>query len=84
MTRSGEDGSDSAEGAAGEESPERTGDERPYRFHYSLEHLKPVDFNFHVVSFLGVVCVPQLDSAVLCGVLCACESAENAGRLLGA
>ena len=35
---------DSAEGAAGEESPERTGDERPYRFRYSLRHFKPINF----------------------------------------
>ena len=86
--RSDEVGSDAAEGAAGEESSERTGDERPNGFRYGLGHLEPVDFNFHVrvpfVLFVVVVCVPQLDSAVLCGVLCACESAENAGRLLGA
>ena len=51
--RSDEDGSDSSEGAAGEESPERTGDERPYRFRDGLGHLEPVDFKFHVrVPFL--------------------------------
>ena len=55
-SRSDEVGTDSAEGAAGEESPERPGDERPYRFRYGLGHLEPVDFNFHVVSFLVVVC----------------------------
>ena len=36
--------SDAAEGAAGEESPERTGQERPYRFRDSLRHFKPIDF----------------------------------------
>ena len=36
--------SDAAERAAGEESPERTGDERPYRFRDSLGHFKPIDF----------------------------------------
>ena len=73
-----------AEGAAGEESPERPGDKRPYRFRDGLGHLEPVDFNFHVDSFLVVCCCVLLHSVVLCGVVCACESAENAGRLLGA
>ena len=54
--RSDEVGSDAAEGAAGEESPERTGDKRPNGFRYGLGHLEPVDFNFHVVSFLVVCC----------------------------
>ena len=69
-SRSDEVGSDAAEGAAGEESPERSGDERPYRFRYGLGHFKPINFQFHVVSFLVNVCcgVPQLDSVVLCGV----------------
>ena len=54
--RSDEVRSDAAEGAAGEESPERPGDERPYRFHCGLEHLEPVDFKFHVrVPFLVLV-----------------------------
>ena len=47
--------SDAAERAAGEESSERTGDERPYRLGDSLGHFKPIDFQFHVV-FLSCVC----------------------------
>ena len=54
--RSDEVRSDAAEGAAGEESPERTGDERPNGFRDGLGHLEPVDFNFPVVSFLGGCC----------------------------
>ena len=42
-------GADAAECAAGEESSERTGDERPYRFRDSLGHFKPINFQFHVV-----------------------------------
>ena len=57
--------SDAAERAAGEESPERTGDERPYRFRDGLGHLEPVDFKFHVASFLGVCCC-----VCCCGVRC--------------
>ena len=70
-SRSDEVGSDAADRAAGEESPERTGDERPYRFRYGLGHLKPVDFNFHVrVPFLVVCCC----STALCCVVCsACQ-----------
>ena len=37
-------GPDAAECAAGEESSERTGDERPYRLRDSLGHFKPVNF----------------------------------------
>ena len=37
-------GADAAECAAGEESSERTGDERPYRLRYGLRHFKPIDF----------------------------------------
>ena len=47
--------SNAAERAAGEESSERTGDERPYRFGDSLRHFKPINFQFHVrVPFLCV------------------------------
>ena len=35
--------SDAAERAAGEESSERTGDERPYRFRDGLGHFKPIN-----------------------------------------
>ena len=52
---SNEVGSDAAERAAGEESSERTGDERPYRLGDSLGHFKPIDFQFHDV-FLSCVC----------------------------
>ena len=66
--RSDEVRSDAAEGAAGEESSERTGDERPYRFRDGLGHLEPVDSKFHVVSFL--VGVLLLHSVVLCRMQC--------------
>ena len=64
--RSDEVGTDSAEGAAGEESPERTGDERPNGFRDSLGHFKPINFQFHVcVPFLLFVVVLLLWCAVV-------------------
>ena len=38
---------DSADGAAGEESAESTGDERPGRFNHCFEHFRPVEIQFH-------------------------------------
>ena len=74
--RSDEVWPDAAEGATGEESPERSGDERPNGFRDGLGHLEPVDFQFHVVSFLCCVlwCAATRQRCVVRRVVCsACQ-----------
>ena len=55
-------GADSADGTAGEDTSETTGDEGPDGLERGFEHAAPIDVQFHLfVPFLGLIYFVGLD-----------------------